>query len=277
MSDNIHGYPLDEALTKLDTRFEGDKLIAYRCPAGVLTIGRGHTNMAGGFKFGPGDEITKAQSLAIFQDDMAHLASRLVKLLKRQPTKTQWDAFMSLAYNIGLGAFGKSTALRRFNNGDDDGAASAILFFDKVRGKTSNGLYVRRRAEKSLFLSGHDAAHGLLDAAEYEKVRDDEGGAPQAASNPPPVKPLPTSKVAWGSVLQGGISIGAVSGMASGTTGAVNNTLDQAQAVHDTAQRVAGLAHLGPQFVTWGVVALSVAIVSGIVWDRWQKLSHDQV
>jgi lysozyme len=60
---------------------------------------------------------------------------------------------VSLAYNIGPGAFARSTALRRFNEGDIQGAADAMLMWNKAGGKVLRGLQRRRDAERRLFLS----------------------------------------------------------------------------------------------------------------------------
>ena len=65
----------------------------------------------------------------------------------------EYDAFLSLAYNIGPGAFAKSSALRKFNEGDKRGAADAILLWNKAGGRVLAGLTRRREAERALFLS----------------------------------------------------------------------------------------------------------------------------
>jgi hypothetical protein len=65
----------------------------------------------------------------------------------------EYGAFLSLAYNIGPGAFKKSSALRLFNAGDKAGAAKALLMWNKAGGKVLAGLTRRREAEKKLFLT----------------------------------------------------------------------------------------------------------------------------
>ena len=67
----------------------------------------------------------------------------------------------SLAYNIGPGAFAKSSALRKFNAGDKAGAANAILLCNKAGGKVLGGLVRRREAERALFLSPVGKAQGV--------------------------------------------------------------------------------------------------------------------
>ena len=75
-------------------------------------------------------------------------------LMTRKPTDNQYGAMLSLAYNIGPGAFKKSTCLRRFNAGDDAGASEALTWFNKAGGKVLRGLVSRREAERDLFMNG---------------------------------------------------------------------------------------------------------------------------
>lgn len=100
---------VDDDLVRLVERFEGVKLISYKDCVGVWTIGAGHTNNAGGFKFGPGTQITKEQADAILRDDLERFARKIWPLFKRRPTAGQWAAMLSLAFNIGPTAFAKST------------------------------------------------------------------------------------------------------------------------------------------------------------------------
>lgn len=82
--------------------------------------------------------------------------------MNREPTPNQLAAFTSLSYNIGISAFKNSTALRRFNYGDDVGACDAIKMWNKIcmveAGKkncrTVQGLVNRREAERSMCLEG---------------------------------------------------------------------------------------------------------------------------
>ena len=76
----------------------------------------------------------------------------VLKALTREPTANQLGAYVSLAYNIGVGAFARSTTVKRFNRGDIIGAADAILWFNKSGGVVLNGLVTRRSNERTLFL-----------------------------------------------------------------------------------------------------------------------------
>ncbi len=145
---------INQDTLKLVKRFEGFRATAYHCPAGVLTIGYGYTNQAG---YGPGVKIGDAWSEikaeAMLKEGLNRFADEVRPLLTRTPTDTQFGAMVSLAYNIGIGAFRTSTCLRRFNAGDLDGAAEALTWFNKAGGKVLRGLVRRRDAEAALFLN----------------------------------------------------------------------------------------------------------------------------
>lgn len=136
--------------------FEGLKLEAYKDPVGVVTIGYGYTNRAG---FGPGvqmgDKWTAEQAEQMLALSLQRFAAEIRPLFKQIPNPNQFGAFLSLAYNIGTTAFGKSTALKRWNAGDMEGCAEAMLWFNKAGGKVMRGLVRRREAEVALFMQGH--------------------------------------------------------------------------------------------------------------------------
>ena len=145
---------INRATLDLVKQFEGLELTAYYDPVGVLTIGYGFTNNAG---FGPtireGDVWTEGQAEDMLKEGLDRFGADVLKLLLYTPTPNQFGAMVSLAYNIGIGAFSKSTCLKRFNDGDVEGAAEALTWFKKAGGKVLNGLVRRRAAEKVLFLS----------------------------------------------------------------------------------------------------------------------------
>lgn len=133
-------------------QFEGDKLQAYICPAGVLTIGVGHT----GSDVKPGMKITQAQSDALLTADLAKFEAAVLRLVKVPLTQNQFDALVSFAFNLGAGALGGSTLLKLLNSGRYSEAAAQFSKWDKatVNGKkvALPGLTKRRAAEAALFL-----------------------------------------------------------------------------------------------------------------------------
>ena len=73
-------------------------------------------------------------------------------LVKVPLTQNQFDALVSLTYNIGTGAFEKSTLLKKLNTGDYQGAADQFTVWNKGGGKVLQGLVNRRAKEKEVFL-----------------------------------------------------------------------------------------------------------------------------
>ena len=133
---------------KLLMEREGCRLKAYRDTTGVWTIGCGHTSAAGPPHVKQGMSITQAQADHIFADDVAEFEDGVTRLLAGAPIEPhQFDAFVSLAFNIGLGAFAASTALRKFLDGAHAHAAEAILLWNKPA-----EIKARRRGEHQQFL-----------------------------------------------------------------------------------------------------------------------------
>jgi len=144
----------NKATIDLVKEFEGLRLASYLDPVSVVTIGYGYTNRAG---FGPGVEIgdvwTEQQAEEMLAIGLDVFGKKIRPNMIRTPTGNQYGAMLSLAYNIGTGAFRKSTCLKRFNAGDMEGAAEALTWFNKAGGKVLNGLVRRRAAERVLFLT----------------------------------------------------------------------------------------------------------------------------
>ena len=140
---------------KIIADFEGLRLRAYKDSGGIWTIGYGTTiNPDTGLPIKQGDSITKETALRWLKIETASVASRVKALIKRPVTDNQLAALTSLAYNIGLGAFGRSTLLRKLNAGENSSAIAAeFLRWNKVAGKEIPGLTNRRKLEAELFLS----------------------------------------------------------------------------------------------------------------------------
>lgn len=145
---------INSASSALIKDFEKCKLKAYRCPAGVWTIGWGTTAEAGvGIKPIYGMVITQDQADHYFNLTIEKFLSEMRSFIKKPINENELGAFVSLAYNIGTPRFNSSSALRFFNAGDKARAADAILLWNKAEGKVSAGLVRRRAAERALFLT----------------------------------------------------------------------------------------------------------------------------
>lgn len=129
-------------------RFEGLRTESYDDGFGTWTIGYGHT--AG---VAPGQRISAAEAERMLSDDLATYEARVRQLCTRAPSSNELAAMVSLAFNIGVGAFQRSTALRKHNAGDPVGAAEAFKLFRRAGGREVPGLLRRRNAEAALYLT----------------------------------------------------------------------------------------------------------------------------
>lgn len=129
--------------------FEGCRLTAYRCPAGVWTIGYGST----GAHVREGMTISPERAEALLRGDLARFEAAVAKAVPAA-TQNQFDAMVSLAFNIGVAAFAKSTVARKAKAGDHAGAAAAFSLWNKAGGKVLPGLTRRRAAEAELYRKG---------------------------------------------------------------------------------------------------------------------------
>jgi len=145
---------VNAATLALIKEFEGLRLTAYKDPVGIWTIGYGTTSAAGvGITPKAGMKITEAEAEGYLRAALDKFGAGIRQSITAPINENEWGAFLSLAYNIGPGAFKKSSALRKFNTGDKAGAAQAILLWNKAGGKVLEGLTRRRAAEKALFLA----------------------------------------------------------------------------------------------------------------------------
>lgn len=138
--------------TKLIASFEGLELTAYLCPAKVWTIGLGTTVYPNGQAVKKGDTCTKEQALQYKAHDLRRFEKCVNESVTVSLNQNQFDALVSLAYNIGPNAFKGSTLVKKLNAGDYNGAADQFLVWNKSRGKVLKGLVNRRAAEHTLFL-----------------------------------------------------------------------------------------------------------------------------
>lgn len=134
--------------------FEGFSSRPYLCPAGVWTIGYGSTRLA------DGSPVTKSTPI-VSEEDATKLLEGTLEAYERAVdaavdvsiNQNQFDALVSLCYNIGAGNLSKSTLVRVLNLGNSIKAADEFLRWNKVKGKPIKGLTIRREAERKLFLT----------------------------------------------------------------------------------------------------------------------------
>lgn len=131
----------------LITKFEGCKLRAYKCPAGVFTVGYGHTE--GVY---PDKLITMETAEQLLRQDLEKFEKGVRNLVKVPVVDYQLGALISFAFNVGLKAFEDSTLLKCLNRSEIQNAADEFLRWNKAAGKVLAGLTKRRQAERKVFL-----------------------------------------------------------------------------------------------------------------------------
>lgn len=137
---------MSERGLELIKHFEGLKLEAYKCPAGVWTIGYGTTKgVTAGMK------ITKEKAEEFLKLDVEKFEKSVLKLVKVDLNQSQFDALVSFTYNLGEGNLSKSTLLKMLNNKDYYGASQEFVRWNKASGKVLAGLTRRRESERNLF------------------------------------------------------------------------------------------------------------------------------
>lgn len=226
-------------------QFEGLSLTAYLCPAGKWTIGYGHTE---GVQ--PGDKITVAHADALLAADLVSYGNAVADALGAcEASRHEFDAMVSLAFNVGVAGFKSSTVLRLHRQGDRQGAARAFGMWNKamVGGKLQevSGLTRRRAAETAFYLTPDAPAVKAM---------------PQAVAPPP-------SAASSKTVIAGGAAV--VAGL-----GSVADQVNQvATSVASASTSMLSLAKLGP-------IALSaIALAAGayMLWRYIQKRRRGEV
>ena len=126
--------------------FEGCELEAYKCPAGVWTIGYGHIK---GVK--EGMTITEHQAEEMLKSELHEYEGYINNLVTVELNQNQFDAMVSWVYNLGGGNLKASTLLKVLNAGDYAGVPAQMMRWNKAGGKVLEGLTRRRQAEADLF------------------------------------------------------------------------------------------------------------------------------
>jgi lysozyme len=174
---------LNKTSLSLIESFEGLKLTAYQDSVGVWTIGWGHTK---GVK--RGQKITREEAEEFLREDLAEAAHGVEKAIKVDIGDNEFGACVSLAFNIGVGAFAGSSIVRYINRNQFDRAADAFLNWNHAGGEVVKGLTRRRQAERKLFLTPDEEAHTLTTSPD----NDPPATPPPAGADPEQVSPPAT-------------------------------------------------------------------------------------
>jgi lysozyme len=143
---------VNKAGRDLIKKFEGCKLKAYKCPAGLWTISWGLTFYPDGTKVKEGDVITQQQAEDYFNAIVDDFAKKVDALIKSNVTDNNFSALVSFAYNVGMGNFQRSTLLRKVNaNPKDKTILAEFKKWTRANGEVLKGLVRRREAEAKLY------------------------------------------------------------------------------------------------------------------------------
>jgi lysozyme len=228
-------------------QFEGFREHAYQDVVGVWTIGYGFTRGVA-----PGQHMTPQQAEARLITELLGYEQAVLSACTLEPNQNQLDAMCSLAWNIGIAGFLRSTVLRAHNRGDFQSASRAFGLWNKAGGREWAGLTRRRAAEAALYL---EPAPGLVQ-------RVVEGAIPAAQAGelppPPPAQAMPQQIDHESSMAGSAINRAAtVAGTTAATVGAVSQ-------IKTSVGELQG----------WIVPMLCIAVVAlagYIVWQRWRQ------
>jgi lysozyme len=247
-------------------KHEGLRLKAYLCPAGVWTIGYGTT----GPNIKPGMKITKEEAERLLADGLAtYEQGVLAACSPRRPNQAQFDAMVSLCYNIGVANFKKSSVVRQFKAGNDEEAALAFNMWVKARAPSSvsaNGGpkkvtlpgLVRRRAEESnLFLMTPNPRTQKRRQGNNVTVEVPEGSVVPSAP-----KPLSQSR----EIIGGGVAgAGAIGQIINGiTVEDAQGASDKLKSIQEQPTPFMEKNHI-PEIISFLVLGIAIFII----WKRF--------
>lgn len=232
---------INQAGLDLIKRFEGFRSEAYRCPAGVLTIGYGHTE---GVQ--PGDTVSLDRAELLLRRDLQWAADAVDDCIDVPLTANQRAALISFTFNVGAGALKRSTLRKRLNAGECDAVPQELARWNRGGGTVLRGLVRRRAAEAELWQTP-DAPERGWDGAPVDQDMMAQAVTPEA--------PRPLRKTSTGKTGAAGIAATASAGLAA----AAENADSVLGAVTNPAVRAA------VEYLPWAAGALSVIAVAAVV------------
>lgn len=139
-------WPINQSGVDLIKDYEGLHLTPYRCPAGIWTIGYGHTRTVKN-----GMTITQEEADQLLASDLQIVATAIHRLVTVPLDENQFAALVSFAFNVGVGNFENSTLLKLLNRGWYDQVPAQLMRWVKSNGEVLGGLSRRRAAEAKLW------------------------------------------------------------------------------------------------------------------------------
>jgi lysozyme len=150
----MYDYESNHTTRSLIEEFEGLRLVAYRCPAGVATIGIGSTYYENGKKVKIGDKISLRRANQLYNFNIIQVERQLENLVKVNLTENQESALTSFLYNVGYGNFKRSRLLEMINhNPNNPRIQQEFLKWTTSKGVPLKGLKKRRIEELKLYFT----------------------------------------------------------------------------------------------------------------------------
>lgn len=256
---------------------EGFFAHAYRCPAGVWTIGYGTIRWDLKTPVQPGETITRDEAERQLEIEVQRVADAVTEAVKVPLTQNEFDCLVSFGYNVGTGwitgrGHKQATLIKLVNQQKYDLIPGQLLLFSRtIGGKTLPGLLARRKEEAQMWLADDHAA--VIAAAKETKLPDElpeSGEIPEAMPQAvKPVKAEPTAKTVTTSASARWSLAGIAAGVGTWLNGAFGWTTQTAQQVLDTANDTNGvqtiigkLMHNADQ-IALGFMVLALVVVLG--------------
>jgi lysozyme len=229
-------------LNALTKPFEGCKLTAYRCPAGILTIGYGHTSAAGAPEVTEGMTISQADADRILAADMVKFEDDVNALVKVELTQHQYDVLVDFCYNAGKGNLASSTLLKCVNAKQFDKVPAELQKWTRGGGKVLPGLVRRRNAESDWWATGGKPIE------EHEQ---------RTTPDAPETKTMVQSKQGNTAIATGAAGL---VGAAKSLTGNAQDVVGQAQSASDLLTQVQTILS-NPIFDLFAAIAVGAALI----------------
>ena len=240
-----------EGINALLKKFEGCKLKAYRCPAGICTIGYGHTSAAGSPEVKDGMTLTQKQCDDILRTDLVKYETAVYNAVKQPLTQHQFDVLVDFAYNAGIGNLLSSTLLKKVNAASFNSVPAELMKWTKGGGKVLPGLVKRRQAESAWWMAHDIAPIGtILPASGPKEDPTDDEHEQRAEPDAVPVPSMADSKQGNAAIVTAGL----------GGLGMAKQVAANAQDASDTANQIMGLLSNSNFLIMLAVVGLGGAI-----------------
>lgn len=241
---------------ELIKEFEGFRAKAYKCPAGVWTVGYGHTSNAGEPKVGSLTEVTREQAEEILRRDLGTFERAVSDAVRVTVSSNQYSALVSFCYNVGPGAFRSSSVLKAVNAKQWAEVPRRLALWNKAGGKVLPGLVRRRAAEAALFMEPDSVSPAK--EAKIEQIESRE--TPDVPKGKPPLQS--TTNIAAG---------------AAGVAGTVGVFADVSAGAARAAESTQTVWQLLGDYAGWIALTVLLVAVGWIIYQRVLKSKEDGV